>query len=305
MKYLYTFENNFKIIWCPDYLKKINNRSYPQGREKDALRASVCLFHCILHRKLLPVAVIWNSLVTAGAWFLQVCWGKTQTPTIRVRERKAGVWRSGKRAFLYSAIFAHCPVSAFRREKVHDVFIFMSQVTSWPPVLLSGFCQIYQFRVACVPPGCRWPEERLHFVPPLFLLTERSFTSALQRAFLLCYEYNYHAIFWRAWGWCWDYTACFAATRKIKVHWRGLLQTWNSGGINQKQQHFPWGWMVFLCICTAGVLIHHGLCVCSECASRRCWAALRIRGIPLPFMAFIYKEGCMCSYRGPTVTEPC
>lgn len=35
MKYLYTFENNSKIIWCPSYHKKIINKgSYPQGRKK-------------------------------------------------------------------------------------------------------------------------------------------------------------------------------------------------------------------------------------------------------------------------------
>lgn len=66
MKYLYTFENNFKIIWCPSYLKKIiNRRNCPQGRGKQALRVSVHLFCSILHRKFLPVAVTRNSLVTA------------------------------------------------------------------------------------------------------------------------------------------------------------------------------------------------------------------------------------------------
>lgn len=71
MKYLYTFENNSKIIWCPSYHKEmINKRSYPQARKNYALRASLCIFPIMLPRRLSPVAVTWNSLVTAGGWCL-------------------------------------------------------------------------------------------------------------------------------------------------------------------------------------------------------------------------------------------
>lgn len=132
-----------------------------------------------------------------------------------------------------------------------------------------------------------------------------STASRLHSNVLFCYRWIQPSCsFMGECGWYWE---CAATTKlyKIKVHWHRQLQTRNSGRINQKQQHFLWGWMVSLCICTAAIFIHHRLCVCSEPASCWCRAVLRIRGIRLPFITFICGEGHTCSYRGLAVTDSC
>lgn len=180
MKYLYTFENNFKIIWCPSYLKEIiNKRSYPEGGEKDALRASVRLFHCVLHRKWLPVVLTWNSVVTVCVWFLQVCW-KNKPPTIRAGECRAGA--------VFGCIRSSPHVGVEQGKGRWHISILMSHVSCHVLTCSAAFWVLsnrFIHRVLC-PTRMQGSEEGLSFVPPLFLLAEHSVTSALQRAFLLC-----------------------------------------------------------------------------------------------------------------------
>lgn len=206
MKYLYTFENNFKIIWCPSYLKEIiNKRSYPEGREKDALRASVRLFHCILHRKRLPVVLTWNSLVTVCVWFLQVCW-KNKPPTIRAGECRAGA--------VFGCICSSPHVGVEQGKGRWHISILMSQVMSWPALLLSGFFQIDSFTESRVPPGCRG--QRKGWILSLLCSCSLSTASRLHSNVLFCYVWIQPSCSFMGGGCGW-YWECAATTKLYEI----------------------------------------------------------------------------------------